>query len=304
MFNVDQQGAGTLSVGQAVHKIHEDPAISGGITCARLHSPGEVLVSCTVQVPQTMRLNPISKRNTLPCVHEHASDLEEVLGLERGATDAPVEFSNQNATNALGRVESQDSKRDCNAWFPRTWRVGNGNPHQNPLTIQLSVRLPSSGEWIITNAASQDNMQCNGRPCSVGYQQARSYSIGWSASVNAFEWINAGFSVQRSIETGNQYTCYGDNQDFLCLWKNQAQTAFTVQNYRKYCDRNEVHGDPFVMWSPNENNRQGYYTITVYTTDSIAVRRVIGGWIRALVVPVVLRFRLTSLKNSLNILIS
>lgn len=43
------------------------------------------------------------------------------------------------------------------------------------------------------------------------------------------------------------------------MWKNQAQTAYTVQNQYITCGVRHNDGNPFVMWSPNTNNRGGYF---------------------------------------------
>ncbi|GKT55169.1 hypothetical protein ColTof4_07970 [Colletotrichum tofieldiae] len=63
-----------------------------------------------------------------------------------------------------------------------------------------------------------------------------------------------------SIETGNSYTCYGSPNDYLALWENQAQTAYTVRNrLRMSCAPIQDSGGNYVMWSPNRDNRGGQY---------------------------------------------
>ena len=78
-------------------------------------------------------------------------------------------------------------------------------------------------------------------------------------SASAISWISAGFEVVSSIGTGNDYTCRGGVDDWICVWKNQAQTAYTAQNV----DTNQCTGShfysPYVMWSPNDNGRGSYY---------------------------------------------
>jgi hypothetical protein len=74
-------------------------------------------------------------------------------------------------------------------------------------------------------------MDCGQGSCTVGQSQSKSFTIGWSGSATAFEWFNGGFAVEMSIETGNDYSCTGGPGDYLAIWKNQAQTAYTVQNY-------------------------------------------------------------------------
>lgn len=104
-------------------------------------------------------------------------------------------------------------------------------------------------------------MRCDaGRTCGITGSQATSYAVGWSANANAFGWISGGFSVTQTEMTGTAYNCNGNPGDRLCLWKNQGQTAYTVRNWISTpCQAASAVGNPYVMWSPNANNRRGYY---------------------------------------------
>jgi hypothetical protein len=103
-------------------------------------------------------------------------------------------------------------------------------------------------------------MECGKRGCKVGYQQARSFAVGWSASATALQWISAGFAVESSVETGTSHECDGDPHDYMAIWKKVGQTAYTVQNadYNR-CTGIKLRGSPFVIWSPNANNRGTYF---------------------------------------------
>ncbi|GFF54633.1 hypothetical protein IFM61392_00874 [Aspergillus lentulus] len=69
-------------------------------------------------------------------------------------------------------------------------KVGDGNPGQNYGRKQLS-----------------ENMNCrSAQSCSVGSQQSKSYTIGWTASASAAGWIPGGFSVTE-LDDG-QYNTY------------------------------------------------------------------------------------------------
>ena len=103
-------------------------------------------------------------------------------------------------------------------------------------------------------------MDCGGAPgCQIVSSYARSYTVGWSAGVTAYEWINAGFSVEQSVETGTAYGCDGKTGDFFSMWKNQGQTAYTVRNIISNCGAVSDDGGDYVMWSPNSQDRDGYY---------------------------------------------
>lgn len=91
-------------------------------------------------------------------------------------------------------------------------------------------------------------MQCGQSSCEIGHSQARSYTIGWTASLSATQWISGGFAVESTIETGNQYVCHGQAHEYFAIWKNQAQTAYTVQNaVYNACTGMRPSGSHFVM---------------------------------------------------------
>jgi hypothetical protein len=106
-------------------------------------------------------------------------------------------------------------------------------------------------------------MECQQRDCSIGHEQARSFTIGWSASATAAQWISGGFAVEWSVQTGNTYQCNGAPYDYFAIWKKVGQTAYTVQNadYNR-CTGLSPHGSRFVIWSPNANDRgTNYYCV-------------------------------------------
>ncbi|KAK4182911.1 hypothetical protein QBC35DRAFT_395003, partial [Podospora australis] len=70
---------------------------------------------------------------------------------------------------------------------------------------------------------------------------------------------SGGFAVEMSIETGNNYECQGQASDYFAVWKNQAQTAYTVRNYNFNQCTGTSWSSPCVMCSPNAGNRGGYY---------------------------------------------
>ncbi|KAK4121220.1 hypothetical protein N657DRAFT_635815 [Parathielavia appendiculata] len=61
-FTVNEQGAGTLSVGPQTYTIHDQVEYSGGIVCGRVASPSEVVVSFQVPVPSSLQLHSLNKR--------------------------------------------------------------------------------------------------------------------------------------------------------------------------------------------------------------------------------------------------
>ncbi|KAK4119692.1 hypothetical protein N657DRAFT_603964 [Parathielavia appendiculata] len=246
-FTVNEQGAGTLSVGPQTYTIHDQVEYSGGIVCGRVASPGEVVVSCQVPVPSSLQLHSLNKRDLQDCFPHGPVELSKVV--EALESEGAVTSANDTVSSV---TETQDVAADaadkrqynpCSIWSSATIMVGNGNPHQNPLHIQLS-----------------EPMQCGQSSCEVGYSQARSFTVGWTASLSAAQWISGGFSVESTIETGNQHVCHGQAHEYFAIWKNQAQTAYTVQNaLYNACTGMHPSGSHFVMWSPNRDNRGGNY---------------------------------------------
>ncbi|KXX80396.1 hypothetical protein MMYC01_204597 [Madurella mycetomatis] len=249
VFTVNEYGAGNFSVGPQNYTIHDDLEISGGIICGRIASPGEIIVSCDVPVSASLQLKSLSKRDLQDCFPRGPVELNKLMrGLESTSTNVTAWLENSLSpptARTSGVTEDAAFKRQapCGTWSSRTVRVGNGDPHQNPLNIQIS-----------------DPMDCGQRACSVGYTQARSFTIGWTASATAWQWLNGGFAVEMSAETGTSYECHGQAHDYLAIWKKVGQTAYTVQNANyNVCTGLRRRGSPFVMWSPNANNRGTFF---------------------------------------------
>ena len=277
VFSVDQNGSGNITVGNKEFKVLDDPEVSGGIICGRLHDDVETVVNCEVTVPDAFNLAPLSRRSFPECMSkrststaEAGSGLEAVLeGFQRKPTFLPLDQPLSPPDNS-----TLEERQICSVHSKGTVRVGNGNPHQNPLHIQLSVSSPiqfvpsGSGSlsgptqfcMMTNNAKLQEPMQCGKRDgCEIARFASHSYSIGWSASATAWQWLNAGFAVEASIETGNNYACPGNANDYFAVWRKQAQTAYKVRNRQYTCAGGRDVGNSYVMWSPNKNNRGGNY---------------------------------------------
>lgn len=104
-------------------------------------------------------------------------------------------------------------------------------------------------------------MACGQGGCDVGQSQSRSFAVSFSAQATVWQWLSGGFAVQWQIETGNTHLCKGNPYDYLAVWRKQAQTAYTVENGVRYtaCSGFYTSGEPYVLWSPNQGNRGGYF---------------------------------------------
>ena len=146
-FSVNDYGAGNLTIGQQTYMIHEKPEISGGIVCGRIVSPDEIIVSCEVAISQSLhrRLQDLKTRDLRNCFPHGPVELTDVM---RGLEDAPTEraipspqTASSNNTTGLGLTALGKRQGACGVWSQTTFNVGDGNPHQNPLNIQISVSL-------------------------------------------------------------------------------------------------------------------------------------------------------------------
>ncbi|KAG7284445.1 hypothetical protein NEMBOFW57_010818 [Staphylotrichum longicolle] len=251
-FDIDDKEAGNLTVGQQTYRIHDKPEISGGIVCGSISSPYEFMVNCEVPIPASLRLQSLQKRDLQDCFPRGPVELPGVMrGLESLPANKTVSSGNTDtfpsaetrSLNTIADAAMEKRQGSCGIWSHHTSRVGDGNPHQNPLNIQLS-----------------HPMECGNGECEVGSFQSRSFTIGWTASATAYSWISAGFAVEMSIETGNSYNCHGNAYEWVAVWKKIGQTAYTVQNYDlNPCTGSRANGPPFVMWSPNAYERGTYY---------------------------------------------
>jgi hypothetical protein len=151
-FTVNDYGAGNLSVGQQTYAIHDKPEISGGIVCGRIASPDEVIVSCRVPISAPLQLKSLDNGGLQNCFPRGPLELSGLVR-ELESTSTNDTAWSENGPSPLHKAEAPDLyKRQgaCGPWTERTIRVGDGNPHQNPLHIQLSVKIstPRKHEYM------------------------------------------------------------------------------------------------------------------------------------------------------------
>lgn len=149
-FAVNGNGAGTFTVGSQTYTVSDDLTISGGAICDRISSDDELLVNCVV--PYSQPLPALAKRDLKICFPEGPIHLVEVLhGFEASAADESAFLTAEEAEAAAEAAQaaadlstttaSPLDKRQgsCGFWSTHTHRTGNGDPHQNPWHVQLSV---------------------------------------------------------------------------------------------------------------------------------------------------------------------
>lgn len=126
-------------------------------------------------------------------------------------------------------------------------REGDGNPHQNPRHTQIS----RTGT-------------CGNAGCSVSLTagNTETYESTWSLNPPSY-WINAGFTVEKSIMQSEAFTCNGNPHETICIWSVVGTTAYTVGNYdRGSFDTCGALAYTSIIFSPNEcNNTPNYYCV-------------------------------------------
>lgn len=190
--DLDSTGAGSLTIGPDAYRVHQDPAVSGGISCVRMYNHAEVFVSCNASLPTNFSLSPVPMSAVPNCFSSGRSAprlQSNMVAIMKN--EAPPANLTVAAITERDKAEDMNKRKyECLGWTDTTILVGNGNPHQNYYTNQLS-----------------QNMEC-GTPesCTVGQLQSVSYTIGWTAAATAWEWLTGGFAVSVSWTTGDSYT--------------------------------------------------------------------------------------------------
>ncbi|OBU00954.1 hypothetical protein VE01_00773 [Pseudogymnoascus verrucosus] len=239
--DINEYGAGTITLGTTKYTVHEDPNVSGGVSCMKMYDEQEIFVTCAATIPASLQLAPLSARDKTDCFASGSSPILQSLANSMSAQIATPSTKPRSVEDAPRSLEERQGA--CGTWSSYTALEGDGDPHQNYYLNQLS-----------------ENIECGSSPsCAVGHEESKSYTIGFSVSGSIDSWIGGGFDVSESWTTGNEYTCYGAAGDTVCVWYKTALTAYTVRNY----DYNQCTGasprGTAVIKSPNNNNKGGNY---------------------------------------------
>ncbi|KAH8170333.1 hypothetical protein LIA77_09114 [Sarocladium implicatum] len=253
--DIDNMGFGNFTVGDKTFAASSHPELSGGLVCVKVYNDNEAIVECS-----GIQWDSSSAEIDNSCIGKRSAAHDSALPPRPGQIPSSDEIEALSATSpAEGEVvKKRLAKKQiiCTSGNEAV-RVGDGNPHQNYYHMQIS-----------------ENAFCGTAPsCSAGYEETTSYTIGFTAEISADGWTSAGFNVQKTWETGNQYTCYGGAGDTACVWYNTAHTAYTVKNvHYDSCLGSSDRSDPYVMWSPNQDNVGGGYYCVVGTCRNINAR--------------------------------
>ena len=138
--DIDQNGVGNITVGTKTYRVHENPEISGGITCNRIYNDVESITTCNIPVPASLALTSVENADRPDCFKTATlPSLQSIPLLISSATiPAPTEIGSLTAREV---EQSLEERQTCGIWSSYTALDGDGNPHQNYYNTQLSVRI-------------------------------------------------------------------------------------------------------------------------------------------------------------------
>lgn len=147
VINIDENGAGNITLGSDTFVVHEDATLSdGALACTRMYNQEQAFVNCKALVPTTLQLMPLLKRENCfakrsdSTVHGSGFDLEQIsLAVANEPVYNEVAMA-QPVVEALDVAPITKRQPDpCDRFTRGTDMIGNGNPHQNWFHQQLSV---------------------------------------------------------------------------------------------------------------------------------------------------------------------
>ncbi|KAK3389496.1 hypothetical protein B0H63DRAFT_463784 [Podospora didyma] len=252
-YDVDNSGAGNITIGHRSFRVHEAQELSGGVRCERMRNQAELVVNCTASVSGASQLPPLKMYAVDDCfIKGHARWGRTTRRLRTGAILVRSQSHAKTNIHDSREYVHFTSKRQgaCGTWSSNTYAVGDGDPHQNPIHIQVT-----------------DPIECDGdgsRGCDIEPDRAQSFQILYYASANLNRWIDGGFAVQQSIDTrepGTAVQCGNNDGGMVALWKKVGYTRYTVQNAMiNECTGTQL-STPFQLWSPNSHDDGDWYCV-------------------------------------------
>ena len=140
---LDSDGSGTITIGSQTYQVHEDHAISGGISCGRMFSADEHYVSCEITLPDSLGVSKTTAKDAAcfgdkdVLFHQHGAGVGNGLNAPH---PAPSEVSKSRRAVPFGKRQYEcDSWTDTTEVYEKNKGDG-GAPHQSYVNKQLSVR--------------------------------------------------------------------------------------------------------------------------------------------------------------------
>ncbi|KAK4212798.1 hypothetical protein QBC37DRAFT_374737 [Rhypophila decipiens] len=259
VFTVNEGGIGEMAVGATKYKTYGN-ASSDGVSCGRITSSAEIMIKCRLTLPAALALAPLLKRDLASCFPTGPVELHGVMKrLASEPMPSHAQLPAPTVETAVNTTDLDKRQRVCEISSQETYRIGDGNPHQNPKHIQVS-----------------QVKRCTQGTCTVGYAEGRSFAINWSTSLSVGGWISGGFAVEKTHHTGTYSECNGLPWEWMAVWKSVGQTAYTVETKTNNRCGNPGYSGHYVMWSPNNKpNHYNHYFYCVYGEQYV---RGLGDW--------------------------
>lgn len=137
--DINEYGAGTITLGITKYTVHEDPSVSGGVSCTKMYDEQEIFVTCAATVPASLQLAPLSARDKTDCFASGSSPILQSLANSMSAKVTAPSTKERSVEDASRSLEERQGA--CGTWSSYTALEGNGDPHQNYYLNQLSVSV-------------------------------------------------------------------------------------------------------------------------------------------------------------------
>ena len=158
---ITNDGWGNITISDKTFNIHSNPEISGGIKCNSIISEDETLVSCLAPMSgEVVRLSKASRFTMNDCFPTGGTP--RLAGVMRAAHEGrkvtpyaetlrqmkvAAEMITGNANETVTDVDVDKRQYNpCSIWSSTTRLEGDGDPHQTPMHIKLSLRCRLSAQ--------------------------------------------------------------------------------------------------------------------------------------------------------------
>ncbi|KAF9776795.1 hypothetical protein IL306_004960 [Fusarium sp. DS 682] len=217
---VDDDGSGNFTVGNASFLVHSKPEASGGPTCSRAFNSAYTLVQCS-----GLDWNPegVVGNKTTDCFSRSTD--EEFLDVQK--------------STQKNRLQPRCRRK------PKPRRDGDGDPHVRYYHEQISE--------VITCTKKQGCSVSNsdGKTFTKGYSMTYNFGQWISGGFNVGRAWTTGNSYGCNAN--------GEEANQVCVWYTVAHTAYTVRNPKGKGGVNALHGKQYIIASPNKGNKGGGY---------------------------------------------
>lgn len=143
--DINEYGAGTITLGSTTYKVHEDPSVSGGVSCTKMYDAQEIFVTCSATVPASLQLAPISARDKKDCFQSGSSPFLKTIASSMSAGISTTNITERSVEESPRSLEERQGA--CGIWSSYTRLKGDGDPHQNYFLKQLSVSLDLASDF-------------------------------------------------------------------------------------------------------------------------------------------------------------